>query len=1036
VFDGDERDMFGDFTIVRVRVNTDDKTPPFTQLYDINPKTEGLERTSVASTAYTEQNRQLTPMFIGEGSNSNRTKGGLWNAGAKPTDIVKPGHIEPRRTTSLTSAQMGGAASAASATLTKPYLAENEKNAKLFAADTVSGKVVLRGYAEDDQRVWQVDLVIGSQTVTILQYRNHSSTPNTEGYGNPADNAAYTPPRTGLLAANLVQKDNVFFTDSIDLYRHRVEWAYIWDTETIPADTVVGDVAVRVIAYNRDKLGSSRKNANPAVPYPGQAHTNASPNNPGFPVGLNKYNQITMNLRPYITGFLKVPSQGRVIRSRQGRYVFALNDAGAVRGFNLGGGTGNQTQINFGRGVMENPMIWTTAGAGTPADYGLPTDANAANHIRRFDFYNNSATNSGYAFGLRIVRSGVNYYAVNNGPERPQSGSPAKPAAILAWNTEYSPGIDGSELWDDFTMTHVWSEISGSSAFASTAGAGIYSPSMSIDPATGDLWESHAEGAIVRASRPGESVNDNQIVVRNVATSIYDYAFNLGSVDSYRSPGATGLTAATWVVVNSDVSGVGRGGLFINGPGGVVWPSTPNSLYYGEGNYFNQNDDSIVYSGGRYASFSEDGTDQDVIKTGVDRYDPNSPAIQFTNPHIVTSYYTSGSSRYEIIRVSYYDAKDGSIKYRHNVRGNPGEVPAINEGDFLSQAYAGAPTNQNFHKYYPKFWTNLDGGLDLEDSDGTEGLAVIVNPGSSRGIQFEAGTRVVGYVKTESGWDDWNGRIASVTATKTARNNIKAGKHNSIAVTAEGYPVIAYYDETNSRLKLAVSRYSFPVSAEYWVIRDYVIPRTQKASFGTGEYVSMKIDTKDGANRNRVHIAAMNADKRLVYITGILNPAAGTVGTYGGKQDDTTASANNVLRDVVVNVLDKTGIVGKLSALSLDADGNPWITYMDEIYDGMKGGNKVAYRDTNTFNKGSAGYFPDSDADVFGNSLAGWETMHVPTAYTVNNPVREGSEHGRLAIECYPTRNTAATSSKTWKAAVGYLSQEGGDKYRVMYYLK
>jgi hypothetical protein len=75
---------------------------------------------------------------------------------------------------------------------------------------------------------------------------------------------------------------------------------------------------------------------------------------------------------------------------------------------------------------------------------------------------------------------------------------------------------------------------------------------------------------------------------------------------------------------------------------------------------------------------------------------------------------------------------------------------------------------------------------------------------------------------------------------------------------------------------------------------------------------------------------------------------------------------------------------------------------------------------------------------MYGNRLDGWEIMHVPTLYNVDNPVDNGREHGRLSLECYPTRNyTGSATSRVWNAAVGYLSQEGGtDRYRVAYYIK
>jgi hypothetical protein len=1004
VFDGDEGDLFGDFTLLRVRVNNNDRTKPFAQLYDINPKTEGQERQNVAAN---EERRSVSPMFIGEGTGSNRTKGGLWNIAPALGAVEKPGHIEPRKITynitpystqqhSLSSAQMGGATTKESATIQKPWA----DPAGFFTTDTVSGRVVLRGYAEDDQRVHQVVLTIGTAApITILDFQAHAATG--AGAGNAANSATYESPKTGLLQIPTAQAGKVYFTDSIDAYRHRVEWAYIWDTETTNGGSVAGNnVNVRVTSYNRTGTGTTRKDASDELASPGTAHTNTSavtrpntsPFNKEFPVGLNKYNSISFNLRPYITGFLRDKSLfAHDTRSRQGWYMLARGETAVVRGFNLG--TGSITINNIGN---------TTSGvtAANIGKYGIA--AVNDNHYRQFTMGAGATTGNG------VVTYST---AVNTGTERGQSGG--RPTYIQPWNKEYSPGKDGTELWDDYTQMHIWqSNDTGPGGgdpgrfFVRDNGL-IMNPAMSIDPNNGTLYESHNESGsggngwynAGSTKKSGIDSSSNETV-----TQFSDPVF---FSDVYRSPGSGGNGAYTWAVSSI----IGRsstydywralGGIFINGAGGgpIAFhgggtgssndnPSAMNStysssLYHGESTWYNASADNS----GRQAS--PPSTDQ------------------FMNPHIVTSYTNDGR---EHIHVSYYDDKDGSIKYRYNRRGYPGTI------DLHSNQNNGGTTNPNYSaanvNAVPKMWTNLDGGVDAEDTDAT---TWIQDTGSGGAIA--SGARVVR-----------NG----------SRGAVKAGKHNSIAVTSQGYPVIAYYDETNQRLKLAVSRSASPVEASNWVIRDYVIPRNNNSSFGTGEFVSMKIDTKDGANR--VHIAAMNTSKRLVYVTGILNP---TAGTGNALQDENSGS--NVLTGVTVQVVDSVGSVGRWCALSLDRDGNPWISYMDESYVGSRDGVKVAFKNTTNFYKGVTGgaYFPGKYIDVNGASLEGWETMHVPTTYRVENSVEgPGREHGRLGMECFPTRNVTTGSTKAWNGAVGYVSQDAAgsaaamDRYRVAYYMK
>jgi hypothetical protein len=141
------------------------------------------------------------------------------------------------------------------------------------------------------------------------------------------------------------------------------------------------------------------------------------------------------------------------------------------------------------------------------------------------------------------------------------------------------------------------------------------------------------------------------------------------------------------------------------------------------------------------------------------------------------------------------------------------------------------------------------------------------------------------------------------------------------------------------------------------------------------------------------------------------------------------------------------GNVGRWCSLSLDADGNPWISYMDESYLGSRDGVKLAYKNTTSFYKGvntgtdasPAGYFPNKYTDINGKPIGGWETMHVPTAFRVQNPVESGREHGRLGMECFPARNTSPynNTERFWRGAVSYFSTDlGSDRYHIAYYVK
>jgi hypothetical protein len=287
---------------------------------------------------------------------------------------------------------------------------------------------------------------------------------------------------------------------------------------------------------------------------------------------------------------------------------------------------------------------------------------------------------------------------------------------------------------------------------------------------------------------------------------------------------------------------------------------------------------------------------------------------------------------------------------------------------------------------------------------------------------------------------NYTGRRSAATGTGALVNGsgaINAGEHNAIATTSGGFPVIAYYDATNQKLKLAVSNKVNPLAANDWVIRDNVIPTGNLSHRGTGQFVSIAIDQR--VTPNIIHIAAMNTNGNLVYVKGSLNP-----GFTNGNRTETTggvltrptgAPTTHPEGEPVVQVVDSNGTVGRWCNISLDnGGGNPWIAYQDTGYIGAKDGVKLAYLNTTTFTKGRT-TFAGEDMDVYGESITGWETMHVPTVYRVENPNFGMGEHGRIGLECFPTRNVAAGNgvTKTWSAAVSYLST---DLYRIAYYVK
>jgi hypothetical protein len=105
---------------------------------------------------------------------------------------------------------------------------------------------------------------------------------------------------------------------------------------------------------------------------------------------------------------------------------------------------------------------------------------------------------------------------------------------------------------------------------------------------------------------------------------------------------------------------------------------------------------------------------------------------------------------------------------------------------------------------------------------------------------------------------------------------------------------------------------------------------------------------------------------------------------------------------------------GAWADITLDDDGNPWITYQDLSRIGYYDGAKVAYRNT--------ALFPKRSWDIQGRSNTGWDSFTVPSRYVIKDS-RLNIEHA-AKNDVYPSDDT---ESLWWNAAVGY---ESTDYYR------
>jgi pyruvate/2-oxoglutarate dehydrogenase complex dihydrolipoamide acyltransferase (E2) component len=218
------------------------------------------------------------------------------------------------------------------------------------------------------------------------------------------------------------------------------------------------------------------------------------------------------------------------------------------------------------------------------------------------------------------------------------------------------------------------------------------------------------------------------------------------------------------------------------------------------------------------------------------------------------------------------------------------------------------------------------------------------------------------------------------------------GKYSSITVTAQGYPRIVYFDQTNQRPRLAWAENDNPTGPDFKSI--YVLADGDPNYKFTGKFSAVKIDSSGNLHIAMIHSMGTSqlVYAKLTYAGGVYTPGTSTI-------------------------VDNTGSVGSWAEMTLDNQGNPWISYVDmarkDFYDGVK----LAYL--------SPTQFPRASADENGRNNTGWEYINIPARFV--------AKEDRTGVAVYQYTGPVAARQQFWHAAVGYLSD---DYYRVAYYVK
>ena len=299
-----------------------DDVRPGVEFHGMNPDFErgvtghNLTEAARAATIRNALNPQEVSIQGGVISETNSGRGGLFNAGTFGVP-ARSGHIDPDF----------------------PAGVGNDGNS--VYRDHVSGRVILRGRATDNQLLQSLELQIGETGAwfPILEWR--------DGEMRVPQDAGFEPYRVGV-------------SEFLDWrYGHVVEWSFLWDTELFNNGAPMNDVRISARVTDAAGLGSDAN---------GGANGEA-------PASKN------VNVVPYITGFERAGHYA-TIRSNQGWYSFYQGETGIrALGFNLGGtgaiGTAGGIGLTgpAGSGVPVREGGSSPVGGRTRIAFGIPANA-------------------------------------------------------------------------------------------------------------------------------------------------------------------------------------------------------------------------------------------------------------------------------------------------------------------------------------------------------------------------------------------------------------------------------------------------------------------------------------------------------------------------------------------------------------------------------------------------------------------------------------------------------------------------------------
>jgi hypothetical protein len=778
------------FIVLAIPVINNDFSRPQLVLYDLNPKHETGREAAAAPGSLNAANPQLGTLAL------NKNRGGLYNTTGSTVNVRKSGHIEPRKNTNVSH---GGV-------LPGGTLGTNN-----FEYDTLSGEVILRGWAKDSRRIQKISLDFAGKTgdpalasIDILQWdpakkKLAATAAATRGSGGSAVALAYT-------------------SEVMDLTGHYVEWAFIWDTQTYPKTTSGG---TPVVVFDQLKVSAKAWDLNATAGHDSVVTLKASND-----AGTGAYNAILVNLAPYVTGIDRKFSTITNLRSKLGYYSLNRGEEATLNGFNLSkSATPGHITLTIGGVTVANrtpalkTILFEVPGGAVNGEIKLVSQsANAA------------------AINITAVNSDSRVYADG-------SGRRTNP-----WNRENTQDWNAN-TWTDKRMARIWSSGeydgfgggdegenlggSGRNGSNNAVAGGTYvrmsskyatDVAMTVNPTTGKLygawgWEDRAWALW------GTEVSDTGIgkVMQQWTDPFdnFDIHYTSSSTDSDASRGYP--NGKPIVVFNSGGTSGGDNPYDIERKGGLYvfdYSATEMTLFY--------NNEGIR------TVYMVQKTHQDPTVNSEGSYTDIFKADRFRNPRIITNGWH--------MHVSYYDQVTRSLKYWYGREGANATNTVYRRNQMTDQS-----------PFYAQRWLNLDGGWEDHDTLSTNNpnnTASYANTGRVRKYTSRGADKVPVYDNT---------RYTDYATTQRA-----AGLWSAIAyydgATDGGKPVIVYYAQDDKKLLYTYSSRAMVVDAGYW--SDPAPVLTSGGSDNYGEYVSARID-----NSGYIHIAYFDrANSALMYV--------------------------------------------------------------------------------------------------------------------------------------------------------------------------